>query len=173
MTSGAAQKYETLSWDEIANFPIGQIAHKNSLLFLWVPVPLSMKEVPQIVAHWGYIGKTKIFWRKIGRYGTGWWFRGDVEELWVLKKGKLPCLRCQQRNVLVQDGIDQVIGWIERQTSKHSEKPAEARMLIDQALQPFPELAKSKIELFARERVHGWHAWGHGVDKPDIDLIYP
>ena len=42
---------------------------------------------------------------------------------------------------------------------EHSKKPQEARNRIEKLMGDVP-----KIELFARQRVDGWNAWGNEVD---------
>lgn len=44
---------------------------------------------------------------------------------------------------------------------EHSRKPDEARQRIEQFFGP----SARKLELFARQQVEGWVAWGNEVDK--------
>ena len=48
---------------------------------------------------------------------------------------------------------------------RHSEKPAVFRQRLIDLLGDVP-----RIELFARERVEGWDAWGDEVSDPDLAL---
>ena len=48
---------------------------------------------------------------------------------------------------------------------RHSEKPAVFRQRLIDLLGDVP-----RIELFARERVEGWDAWGNEVSDPDLAL---
>jgi len=150
MKSGALAKYKTMSLLEICNLPIDEISNKNSALFLWVTCPL-MQEGLQVMNAWGYHYKTKIYWRKIMSLGMGFWFRGQVEELWLGIKGKVPAFRLQIAN------------FIQTKALKHSQKPIEARQIIEQTkLVP-------RIELFAREKIPGWDVWGNEIES-DIKL---
>jgi N6-adenosine-specific RNA methylase IME4 len=53
--------------------------------------------------------------------------------------------------------------WIEAPRGRHSEKPDAIRQMIERA-SPGPSL-----ELFARELVPGWFAWGHEIAEPLTD----
>ena len=44
MKSGASSKYPTMSVDDICDLPVKDIAHENSVLFLWATVPLLPEE---------------------------------------------------------------------------------------------------------------------------------
>ena len=73
MISGASQKYPTMSVEEICALPIGEIAARDSVLFLWVTTPM-MEEGLQVMRAWRFKYKTKIYWRKIMSLGMGFWF---------------------------------------------------------------------------------------------------
>lgn len=150
MKSGAANKYPTMSLKEICQLPVKDIIAKDSVLFLWVTCPL-MEYGLAVMKAWGYKYKTKIYWRKIMSLGLGFWFRGQVEELWLGVKGGVRPFRLQIPN------------FIQTKAGRHSEKPIEARKIIEMIpLRP-------RIELFARERHKGWHVWGNEI-KSDIEL---
>jgi N6-adenosine-specific RNA methylase IME4 len=151
MKSGAMSKYPVMSLTEICSLPVKDIASKDSVLFLWVTCPM-MEDGLTVMKAWGYEYKTKIYWRKIMSLGMGFWFRGQVEELWLGVKGKIKAFRLQVPN------------FIQSKVRKHSQKPEEARRIIDMInLHP-------RIELFAREKNVGWDVWGNEV-KSDIDLF--
>jgi len=150
MISGSEAKYPVMSIDEICALPIKRIADKNSALFLWVTCPMQ-REGMAIMDAWGYQYKTKIYWRKIMSLGMGFWFRGQVEELWLGIHGEVKAFRKQVPN------------FIQTKVLKHSEKPVEFRELIESV-----DL-KPRIELFARQKVGGWDCWGNEVES-DIEL---
>lgn len=155
MLSGSAAKYPTMSVDDICNLSVNKIADTNSVLFLWVTCPM-MHEGIKVVEAWGYTYKTKIYWRKIMSLGMGYWFRGQVEELWLGIKGNVPAFRLQIAN------------FIQAKARKHSQKPSEARKIIEMT-----NLAP-RIELFAREKFNGWDAWGNEVDSDtQIEIVTP
>lgn len=147
---GAAMKYQVLSNSDIERMVIPSA--KNSVCFLWVTIPL-LPEGLQVLKAWGYQYKTTITWRKIMSMGMGWWWRGQVELLLFGVKGKVKAFRMQECN------------FIQAKAGKHSEKPVEFRQLIERATTHMP----NKLELFARQKVEGWHAWGNEIDS-DIDI---
>src|SRR5262245_16622008 len=73
-------RYETLTFDDIARLPVGELAAETSHLYLWVPNAL-LPEGIRIMEAWGFQYKTNIIWHKIrkdggpdGR-GVGFYFR--------------------------------------------------------------------------------------------------
>lgn len=146
MKSGAAQKYKTMTLEEIMALDVPGISEKNSVLFLWVPTPL--KEYgDKVIEAWGFKYKTKIYWRKIMNLGMGYYYRGQVEECWVCIRGKVTAWRSQLPNV------------IETQAREHSRKPDEIYQYCEETnMTP-------RIELFARQAVNGWDRWGLETDK--------
>ncbi|HBV97753.1 MAG TPA: DNA methyltransferase [Desulfotomaculum sp.] len=153
--SGAAQKYTVMSVEEICRLPVPEISDRNAVLFLWATVPM-LKEGLQVMQAWGFNYKTKITWRKTGRLGLGYWFRGEIEELLFGVRGKIKAFRCQLPN------------FVEHPVLAHSEKPEIFREIIETATARTMENRK-RIELFARRRVPGWNAWGNEIES-DIDM---
>ncbi len=150
MVSGSEAKYEIMSMDNIKALPVGDIAAKDSVLFLWATVPL-LPDALDVMKAWGYKYKTSLFWRKIMSLGMGFWYRGQVELLLMGVKGKVKAFRIQKAN------------FIQFKALRHSEKPEEMRKLIEEShLSP-------KIELFARRKVEGWDCWGNEVES-EIEL---
>ena len=141
MNSGAAHHYNTMSMSELFALDIPSISEKDSVLFLWVTVPL-LPEGIDLLKHWGFKYKTAIFWRKIMSLGMGFWFRGQVEVCLLGVRGKVKAFRSQRINI------------IESKVRRHSQKPEEMYELIESLG------IDSKIELFAREKRSGWDSWG-------------
>lgn len=144
MKSAACDKYPTMSLDDIKMMPIADIAEKDCVLFLWATTPL-LPEAFEVMTAWGFRYKTTVFWKKLS-LGMGYWFRGQVELLLLGIKGKIKAFRCQKPN------------FIQSKLRSHSEKPEESYQLIEEVIQQ-----KSRIELFARKRRHGWDVWGNEV----------
>lgn len=160
MTSGAAQKYPTMTLDEIAALPVKDISDKKgSVLFLWVPVPLKIDIArSDILESWGFEDyKTTIFWRKIMSQGMGYWFRGQVEECWLCTRGKVKPFGLQIPN------------FIQTRVGKHSKKPEEMRAIINDVSQKFD--LNPKIELFSRDRVETWEVWGNQVPDDEQKIL--
>jgi len=153
---GAEHHYNTMPLDEICNLKVKDIADINSVLFLWVTVPL-LPYGFKVMESWGYKYKTSIFWRKIMSLGCGHWFRGQVEVCLMGVRGKVKAFRIQKCNV------------IECKVGKHSSKPEQLYELIEMTgLNPKIELfARSKGELIGKRK--GWDVWGDQV-KSDIKL---
>jgi N6-adenosine-specific RNA methylase IME4 len=150
-TSGAAQKYPTMSLEELCALPVKQILERDAVCFLWVTSPMDL-EGRILLASWGFKYKTKITWIKLGRVGLGYWFRGETEEILVGIRGNVPAFRCQLSN------------WAALPLSNHSKKPFWFTRMIEKAINPAIKYPR-KLELFARENTPGWVNVGHDVDN--------
>jgi len=143
-SSGSEQKYETMSYEELANLPIQSITDEDCILFLWATIPLLPLGV-SLMNDWGFKYKTSLVWFKSNSYGLGYWFRGMTEILLIGVSGKVKPFRSQMPNC------------ISCPIQKHSKKPDRFRQIISSItkdLQP-------RIELFARMKIHGWDTWGN------------
>lgn len=154
LRSGSAAKYPTLTIEEICDLPIKQITSKDSVLFLWMPVPLKIPYAQMILDSWGFGYKTTLYWRKIMSLGMGFWFRGQVEELILAVRGKVKAFRYQHAN------------FIQSKALKHSHKPESFRHLIENATAKMPN--QERLELFATREVEGWDCFGLEIDGRDI-----
>jgi N6-adenosine-specific RNA methylase IME4 len=146
-------RYETLSFEEIAALPVGDIAAEKSHLYMWCPNAL-LADALRIMKAWGFTYKTNIVWYKVrkdggpdGR-GVGFYFRNVTELVLFGIKGRLRTL---------DPGRSQVNVLISRK-EEHSKKPDSIYDLI-QRCSPGPY-----CELFSRQRVPGWTQWGDEVD---------
>ena len=147
------KQYPTMSTDDICRMEVPSA--KDSVLFLWATAP-KLEDALRVLNAWGYRYKSHIVWDKI-KIGMGYWARGQHELLLVGTKGKVspPSPSLRVRSVL---RIPRTI---------HSRKPAEIRDMISRW---FPN--EKKLEMFARERVENWDAWGNEVEC-DIELSIP
>jgi len=146
-------RYPTMSFEQIAALPVGQLALPRSHLYLWCPNALLLEGL-NMMKSWGFAYKTNLVWYKIrkdggpdGR-GVGFYFRNVTELLLFGVKGKLRTLPAGRRQVNV----------LVTRKQEHSRKPDETYAIIE-ACSPGPYL-----ELFARQRVAGWQQWGDQVD---------
>ena len=146
-------RYLTMSFEEIAALPVGQLGSPNSHLYLWCPNALLL-EALTIMKAWGFTYKTNIVWYKVrkdggpdGR-GVGFYFRNVTELLLFGVKGHLRTLK---------PGRTQVNIMLSRK-QEHSKKPEMAYDIIKRC-SPGPYL-----ELFAREKVPGWTQWGDQLE---------
>lgn len=158
MISGSANKYPTLSLDEICNLtvdlnneniPIQDLSEKNAVLFLWTTTPF-LKESFAVIESWGFKHKTSLYWIKTGRLLMGHWFRNQVEVCHVCIKGTITPFRKAIPNTIYS------------KPTKHSRKPNEFWDLIEPIVIQYN--LNPKIELFSRELRNGWDGWG--LDYP-------
>jgi N6-adenosine-specific RNA methylase IME4 len=147
-------RYETMSFEEIGNLPVANHANDKAHLYMWCPNALLFEGLT-IMKAWGFRYKTNVVWYKIrkdggpdGR-GVGFYFRNVTELLLFGVRGSMRTLPPGRRQVNI----------IRTRKEEHSRKPIESYHLIEQC-SPGPFL-----ELFARERVQGWHQWGDQVDS--------
>jgi N6-adenosine-specific RNA methylase IME4 len=147
-------RYSTLTLDEIAALPVGELAAQPSHLYLWVPNAL-LPEGLRVMEAWGFTYKSNIVWHKVrkdggsdGR-GVGFYFRNVTELLLFGVRGKKARTLAPGRRQV------NLIGTRKRE---HSRKPDEIYPLIE-ACSPGPYL-----ELFARGTRPGWTAFGDQAD---------
>ena len=150
-------EYETQHKNWIANLPVGVVAEKDSVLFMWAVSPL-LPEALEVIKAWGFKYVTVAFcWSKSTKNGKkvanlGRWTMGNVELCLLARKGK------PKRSV---KNIRQLV---EAERTIHSKKPDEVRKRIVELMGDV-----SRIELFAREKTPGWDVWGNEVES-DIEL---
>jgi len=139
-------KYPTMSIDDICNLQVP--ADKNCILYLWATAP-KLLEALKVIDAWGFKYKTHCIWDK-EIIGMGYWWRGQHELLIVATKGKMspPTQSLRESSV-----------YKEKRT-KHSRKPKHFRDFISNVYPDIP-----KIELFARQKVDGWDAWGNEISN--------
>lgn len=156
---GAAERhYPTMSIDELCALPVGKLAKKDCLLFLWATFP-QLPEALQLIKAWGFQFKTVAFvWLKRNKksptwfYGLGYWTRGNAEICLLAKRGK------PKRH---SAGVHQ---FIISPVEEHSKKPDVTR---DKIVELAGDL--SRVELFARQKTPGWDVWGNEVTS-DLTL---
>jgi len=158
---GAGFKYDLMDLEAIKHLAVPGIAAADSTLFLWATMPL-LPQALEVMAAWGFAYKTVAFvWEKLStkslklHWGMGNWTRAN---------GELCLLGVRGRPRRIDAGVHQII---QSQVREHSRKPDEARERIVQLMGDLP-----RIELFARERVPGWAAWGNEIQS-DIELVAP
>jgi len=148
---GVLFKYPTMSLEDLANLPVERIAADNCTLFIW-GTWTHIKEILYVIESWGFKYKTVGFvWVK--KYsngknviGMGSYTRANTEYCLIATKG---------HPKRIDAGVRQVIESI---PEGHSKKPAITR---DRIVKLMGDL--SKIELFAREKIPTWDAFGNDV----------
>lgn len=152
-TRAAADKhYTTMSIEDIKALPVADIADEDCVLFLWATFPC-LPEALEVIREWEFTYKTLAFcWVKRNRKSPGWfWGLGN----WTRSNPEICLLAVKGHPQRVSASVHSVI---EAPVGRHSGKPKEARERIVELLGDVP-----RIELFARERVPGWDAWGDEV----------
>jgi len=142
----ARDRYATLSIAELCALPVRRVVEKTAVLFLWVTAPILMECFPVIQA-WGFTYKTGLVWDK-GKMIHGRYVGNQHELLLLGTRG-----RCRPEVQMLEPSVQRI------PPTEHSRKPVEFRLLIDYL---YP--TGRRLELFARERVEGWDAWGNTVE---------
>lgn len=160
--------YDCMSLDEIKALPVGDLAAKNCVLFLWT-IDTHLQQALDVISAWGFTYKTKGFtWVKTNRgaddlpaedpdayfTGMGFWTRANPEDVLLATRG-------QPKRHENGKGVRRLIVARRRE---HSRKPDEIFERIE-ALVPGPYL-----ELFSRESRPGWDSWGNETGKFDPGL---
>ena len=77
-------RYQSMSFEQIAELPIAKLALPQSHLYLWIPNALILEGL-EVMKRWGFTYKTNLIWYKIrkdggpdGR-GVGFYFRNVTE----------------------------------------------------------------------------------------------
>ena len=154
----AENHYRTMNIKDICALPVADIAATDSALFLWATYPC-LPEAFEIIRAWRFSYTTVAFtWVKTYRKTPGYfvslghWTRANAEVCLLATRGRPQRISKSVRQLIVSP------------VRQHSQKPDEARTRIVELLGDLP-----RIELFAREKVGGWSAWGNEVDS-DITL---
>ena len=152
----ASWHYDTMNVNEIKNLPVKEIADKNCILFLWTTFP-NLQEGLDVIKAWGFTYKTLGFsWLKLNKkngklfFGIGHYTKSNCEVCLIGVKGKPK---------IIDDTISSAII---SPRQEHSRKPDIIRDKIVQLCGDLP-----RIELFARQKIPNWDAWG---DSPNLQI---
>lgn len=147
---GADRHYSLMSVREIAELPIGSLAHTNGChLYLWVTNNY-LKAAFECLDVWGFEYVTTITWGK-DKMGLGQYYRGMTEHcLFAATKKRLPYKIEHGKR---QQGTTLLLA----PRTVHSKKPDEMREMIEKVSYA------PRLELFARQQYAGWDAWGQEV----------
>lgn len=148
-------RYMTMSFKDIRDLPVRNIAATTCHLYLWVPNALLPEGLATMDA-WGFTYKSNLIWHKIrkdggsdGR-GVGFYFRNVTEILLFGIRGS---------NARTLSPGRRQVNFIDSRKREHSRKPDEQYKLIESCSNgPF-------IELFARGVRHSWVNWGNQADE--------
>lgn len=152
----ATAHYETMTTEEICALPVKNIQGGEAVCFMWATFP-NIEEALHVMKAWGFEYRTAAFvwvkkYRKSGSnfWGMGSYTRANAE---VCLLGVTP--KTKAGVVVKRHDVHQIV---EAPFERHSRKPAEVRERIVRLMGDLP-----RIELFARDRVQGWDAWGNEV----------
>lgn len=128
---------------DICALPVDQLAAEDAHLWLWI-TNSNFFEAIHVMAAWSFTYKSCLTWIK-PRFGLGQYLRNQTEQLLLGVRGKAPIQFRSQGT------------WFYAPVQDHSHKPEEQYAIIERcSLGPY-------LELFARRRRPGWHAWGNEV----------
>jgi N6-adenosine-specific RNA methylase IME4 len=150
-TSGAHLQYPVMGLTEIAALPVNAITAENSVLFLWVTMPL-LRQAFTVMDAWGFTYKTNAFtWVKTNKkaaslfWGMGFWTRSNAELCLLGVKGKPKRIAANVHSV-IQSPIE-----------AHSRKPS---CTLDRIVTLMGD--RPRLEMFARgDRCDGWDRFGN------------
>lgn len=148
--------YTTMSLADIAALPVGALAARDCILFIWVVDPLFNRAFDVIEA-WGFDYKTVAFtWVKTSvadptsfPIGTGYWTRGNPETCLLATRGQPTRLSASVRQLIIAT------------RREHSRKPDEAYEAVERLV------AGPYLDLFSRQTRPGWTVWGNEAGKFD------
>jgi len=155
--------YPTMSLQDVKDLPVGDLAARDCVLFLWATDPM-LPDALDVGRAWGFKYSTiGFYWAKLRRegsrrhllheepdhqlfpMGTGYWTRANPEPCLLFTRGSPKRISTSVRKLIIAP------------RREHSRKPDEARERIEQLCRgPY-------VELFARQRHAGWDAWGNQV----------
>ena len=156
----AAVHYRTMAIEELCALPVSELAADDCALFLWITWP-NLIDALDLIELWGFKFKTCAFaWMKAqatqlemfqddipDQMGMGYWTRANSEVCLLACRGKPKRLNADVRQAIIEP------------RREHSRKPDCVHERIERLV------AGPYVELFARARRAGWHAWGNEVDK--------
>ena len=155
MVKPATVHYSTITREDIAALPEGDLAADDCVLFLWCCWP-TIKQSFELIERWGFTYKSCAFsWMKadpaapftVPRMGMGYWTRANTENCLLATRG-----RPKRRDAGIRQGIIEL-------PREHSRKPDCVYDGIERLV------AGPYVELFARQTRPGWSCWGDQVTK--------
>lgn len=155
----AEREYPTMTNEQIAALPVGDVVGPDAHLFLWITNPgiyggrFSDVTPADIAAAWGFEYRTTLTWVKtvaegrIDKGGMGWYFRGATEHVLYATRGRagIPAAMREPNVFLGAKG-------------RHSAKPRVFYDLVERVTDG------PRLEMFARNPRPGWTVWGNQAD---------
>ena len=141
---GASNHYPVMTLDAIKRLGVRDVVAENAHIWLWV-TNASILAGHEVMKSWGFTYKSCLTWIK-PYFRLGVYLRNQTEHVLFGTRGNAPIQFRSQGT------------WFYAPVQDHSHKPEEQYAIIERC-SPGPYL-----ELFARRRRPGWHAWGNEVN---------
>lgn len=146
-------QYPCMPTPAICAMPVGHLAARDCMLFLWTTGP-KLPDGLDVMKAWGFQFKTTLCWRKVTRNGK-------------IAMGPGYIVRTMHENVLIgtvgepdyEKALPSVIDGVRRE---HSRKPEEFYKRVEK----FAPHAR-RLDLFSRASRRGWTTWGNEKTKFD------
>ena len=155
----AGKHYSLIADDEMATLPMRRLMRKRSVLLMWATGP-KLDVALRCIASWGLHYRGVAFvWVKTtldGRVINGQGVRPSVVKPTTEFVLAASLVRVGRPMPLGSEAVGQVVL---AARGRHSEKPPDVYSRIETL---YPDA--KRIELFARNRRAGWHAWGNEVE---------
>jgi N6-adenosine-specific RNA methylase IME4 len=147
-TSSAGSFYDVISIEDLCTLPVKDIRDpEGSVCFMWTTGPI-LEDSLRLMKAWGFKYKQIAFvWDK-QRVNPGAYTMTQCEYVLVGTHRRIPKPR----------GARNVRQFLQSARTKHSAKP---HVIRDRIHEMFPN--QEKVELFARDSMPGWLAWGNEV----------
>lgn len=138
----SALPYGSMTFDEIAALPVGDMAQADAHLYVWT-TNATLEATFDIARDWGFRPSQLLVWAKTPRgLGMGGAFTNTTEFVMFARRGSLAPLQRTDST------------WWNWKRGPHSAKP-EAFLDMVERVSPGPY-----VELFARRARFGWDYWG-------------
>lgn len=150
---GRAPKYATITLADLKKLPVGDLAARDCVLFMWGVWPM-LPHALELIEAWGFKYKTAGFvWMKYSdayvklSVGTGYWTRANTEFCLLATRGHPKRIHRDVMQAILEP------------RREHSRKPPCVHGRIERLVYgPY-------LELFAREERRGWTTWGNEVGR--------
>ena len=187
ISNGAASNhYGTMKLIDMKRLPVWELAAEDAVLAMWF-TGTHTREAIELAEAWGFRVRTMkgFTWVKLNqlaeqhinkalksgcvedfydfldilntqtRMNSGNYTRANTEDLLIATRGK----GLERISASVKQVIYSPLG-------EHSEKPAEARLRLEQLYGDV-----TRIELFSRCGAPGWDHWGNQAESPAVQLL--
>lgn len=141
---GAVRHYPLMSLEAIKGLRVARVAAENSHCWVWV-TNATVHAGREVLEAWGFEYRSILTWIK-PKFGLGNYLRNQTEHVLLGTRGRAPVRFRSQGS------------WFYAPVQEHSHKPEEIFAIVER-MSPGPFL-----ELFARRKRPGWHAWGNEID---------